>query len=380
MAQRQWRSDDTDPWLEGFGNGSDGDTYAVPANEGCSGTDVGTSVTLAAAGDFSDGDLVIIHQTRGSNYGHWELNKIVSGGGGTSLTMKYALTMTYTDSGASQAQMIELNQYSSFNPGSVTAPLWNHSDGGIIAFLCSGVATIDGALSANGRGLVGNTRNTRGNNLTFYQGESGTGAGAISNSANGMAGGGASTDAGNQASGGGGGGHKNSGSAGQVRNSSAGAGGGTGGTASLVTMVFGGGGGEGGAQDESATNSVAGARSGGIIFIAAKNIILTGTISVNGANGANVLNFRAGSGGGAGGSILLKAQTAVLGSGLGTSAAGTGGTGGDGLRGNGGNGSVGRIHLDYSSSYTGTTTPTLDVTKDSTIIPLGGGAGYANFI
>ena len=41
----------------------------------------------------------------------------------------------------------------------------------------------------------------------------------------------------------------------------------------------------------------------------------------------------------------------------------------------GGAGSVGRIHIDYSTSYTGTTTPTIDATLDTTIIARAGASG-----
>ena len=44
-----------------------------------------------------------------------------------------------------------------------------------------------------------------------------------------------------------------------------------------------------------------------------------------------------------------------------------GNTDDSGGRRDGGAGSVGRIHLDYSGSYTGTTSPTLNATLDTTI-------------
>jgi len=63
-------------------------------------------------------------------------------------------------------------------------------------------------------------------------------------------------------------------------------------------------------------------------------------------------------GSGAGGSILLKAQTATLGTAQITAAGGAGNN----------PGSIGRIHLDYYTSYTGTTTPTLDATQDNNLV------------
>ena len=63
----------------------------------------------------------------------------------------------------------------------------------------------------------------------------------------------------------------------------------------------------------------------------------------------------AGGGAGAGGSVLIKAQTATLGTNLIAALGGTGGTG----NGYGGSGGNGRIVLDYFNSYTGTANPSL---------------------
>ena len=69
----------------------------------------------------------------------------------------------------------------------------------------------------------------------------------------------------------------------------------------------------------------------------------------------------------------MKAQTATLGSGLITCPSASGGAAYSGITlPYGGASSTGRIHLDYSNSYTGTTNPTLDVTQDLTLIESGG--------
>lgn len=404
MAQRQFRSDDTDKWVYGYGDGGAGTSYAVPANEGCSGTSGTTSLTLAAAGSFSNGDLVLIHQTRGTGAGAWELNKITSGAGGTSLTMAHSITNTYTDSGASQAQIIELNQYNGLTLGNTTAPSWDGSKGGIIAFIDKGTTTISGTINISGGNASGATKGTgRGFNggaggpqsstSDGYRGEGINSAdGAQTYVKDGSAGGGGQrySDGWGGASGGGGG-NGAAGSAGSTANGSyyPGQGGDSAGTASLVTMDFGSGGG-GGAGDSYADSVGPGGGGGGgagILLIISKSLTITGSINLNGGAGglapytSATSRWNSNGGGGAGGSCLIKCQTATLGSNLITAAAGAGGNSGLAAQQTGGNGSVGRIHLDYKTSYTGTTTPTIDVTQDATLdYPATGGAFLYNFV
>ena len=62
-----------------FGNGSDG-TYTsgtIPTLtvRSCSGAISSSTITLTSAG-FTDGDVVLIHQTRGTGAGQWEINRI----------------------------------------------------------------------------------------------------------------------------------------------------------------------------------------------------------------------------------------------------------------------------------------------------------------
>lgn len=347
MAQRQWRSDDTDTWLEGFGDGSDGSTYSAPANAGCSGTSGTTSLTLDSASSFSDGDLVIIHQSRGSSTAAWELNKISSGGGTTSLTLAYDLTNTYTDSGASQAQIIEMKQYDGLTTGSQSASSWNGSQGGIIGWFDKGTCTINGTLSVNARGFRGGQGSGNSNVLGKQGGGYPNENFSNSASANGNGGGGGQTGANNGGAGGG------NGTAGQSYGG--GSGGASVGTASLINAHFGGGG--GGSSADSGTPT--GGSGGGIAFIFANDLTITGSIDLSGGNGGYASIPNVSSGGGAGGSCLLKCVTATLGSNLITASGGT--------QTNGGTGGVGRIHIDYSDSFTGTTSPAIDSTLDTTI-------------
>lgn len=388
MGQTQFRSDDTVKWWLAFGNGSDGDYSSVgnatdaPVDSSCSGTATSTSLSATNA-SFANGKPILIHQTRGTGAGNWELNQIDSYTAGT-ITLKKALQNTYTDSGASQAQVIQLKQYKSFTQNSghtLTAKAWNGDVGGIIAFLAKGTTTINGTISAVGRGFRGGYGSYQASNSHGTQAEgSGADRGTQSKSANGNGGGGGmreTSDGAINSGGGGGGGNSSSGS-----NGSSGTQGGTGGTAGggsgLTTSVFGGGGGGAGGKYENSGDDQKGANGAtgaGMVFIFSDNISITGSVNTNGSNGSTI-NNRGGSGGSAGGSVLLKCKTATLGTNKIVSSGSSGGSSGS-WGSPGGGGSVGRIHLDYSGSYTGTTSPTLDATLDPTI--KAGGADFFAF-
>lgn len=357
MGQTQFRSDDTVKWWLGFGDGSDGDYSSsgnatdAPVDSSCSGT-AGTKSLTATNASFAAGKPVLIHQTRGTGAGNWELNQIDSYVAGT-ITLKQNLQNTYTDSGDSQAQVIQLKQYNNFTQNSghtLTAKAWDGNVGGIIAFLAKGTVTIEGTISLSGKGARGGA--TTPSSSASYQGESYNAVGVQSQSANYGGGGG-----GNKWAPGGGGGFL-AGTQGGYDTGTKPATPASPGAGSLVTQFYYGSGGGGGSGDSGVS---AGAAGGGICLIICNALVVTGSLTVRGANSANA-TYRAG-GAGSGGAILLKAKTATLGTNLVLSTGGTGGT----AEGSGGDGGVGRIHLDYSVSYTGTTTPTLDATLDPTI-------------
>jgi hypothetical protein len=136
-----------------------------------------------------------------------------------------------------------------------------------------------------------------------------------------------------------------------------GGGGGTYGTAALTSLFFGSAGGGGGGTDKTGTSRTGG-DGGGIVFIIANTVTVSGSITSNGANGLDASTNKGGSGGGAGGSIMIQANTASLGTGL---VSATGGvysapTVYDGA-GGGGAGGVGRIRVE-ADTKTGTTNPT----------------------
>lgn len=385
MAQLQFRSDDTIKWLEGFGTGADGNgsintSTDAPIDSACTAT-AGTTSISATNASFATGQLIMVHKTRGSTttvVGTWELNKIASYTSGT-ITTTYALQNAYQNSGADCSQVLVMKQYNDLtinNAQTLTPKAWNATVGGIIAYFVKGTATVTGNIdvsgttgvtaagttfntaSTSGGGFIGGYGQQTGGAFQAIQGESTTGAGAAATAANGIGGGGGGGSA-SGSCGGGGGGHAGAGTDGTSAENTDGVGGGTGGVAALTTMVFGGAGGGAGSRDGVTQTVGAGASSGGIVLLIAKAITITGTIKSLGKGGGDGTRFADG-GSSAGGSVLIKAQTAVLGTALITA------TGGAAI-GNGGAGGVGRIHLDYKTSVTGTTNPALDSTQDATL-------------
>jgi len=382
MSQRQFRSDDSEKWLEGFGLGGSGTSYAVPANIACSATISTTTVTLVSASTFANGMLVLIHQTKGTGAGTWELNKIISGGGTTTLTMGYQTQNTYTNSGVtSNAQIIELKQYNSLTSGSITCPAWDGAQGGIIAWMDKGTSTINGTLTTVGKGFRASTeyKNQDGPAETDKGEGSGTDTfgtteGRTANGNGGGGGGSAGSDGGGNGSGGASGGSKTAGSDGYNAGYSTATGGEAvwGSYGSTVTL----GGGAGSRVSGSAGDAgSAGTNGSGLLFVFAKNIIVTGSITLNSTDGdltGDSSTYSSGAGGA--GSAMFWGETIALGTSLitanGGQAKGTSKFGGNG-------GIVAR----YSHSFTGTTSPTTDSTLDVTIRePSKGGAFLFNFV
>jgi hypothetical protein len=362
-----------------FGDAHDGDltissnTTFSTANASCSGS--GVSLTLGAASTFANGDVVLVYQSRGTGAGQWEVAKISSGGGTTSLVLTRSLQYTYTDSGASQAQVLTISQYNNVtvNTGVTwTTPEWDGNTGGILTFATRGTLTVTGTITSDSKGFVLGGLHTNGSNnaIPGYQAEGSAGAGQVESTVangNGGGGGGKNTGSGNSTGGGGGGGGGNS-----IAGSNGGGGTlnqpGTGGSAvssiDLVTIVMGGGGGCGSGYDNLVGGN--GGDGAGIIIIFASNITGTGTITLDGAVGTSSGNM-SGGGGGAGGSLLIISKTVTLTNLSVGASAGVGGTAGSGW-GMGGDGSVGAIAIHHSGTVTGTTTPTYSDTSDTTLV------------
>lgn len=330
-------------------------TYAT-----CTGTATQFSLTTALAA--STGDCILIIQSQGTGVGQWEINYVLADAGAT-LTLAYPLAYSYVTG----SQVILMPQYTGGTlSGAVISSDWNGSTNGIIALMCNDELTISGSLTP-GNGFRGAQQNTTTDN-DGYQGEGTLGAGntrAITTNGNGGGGGdgGSGLDF---SSGGGGGGNGAVGTQGQAGQQHAGGLGGLEvGNAALTNFCFGGGGSSGGMGRNSATYAAAGGNGAGGIFIFAKKLIVTGSFNLNGVAGTNGAGGNGGGGGGAGGSCLIKCQSAILGTNKITASGGAGGVAGG--TNNGGAGAAGRIHIDYSDTYSGTTTPTITATQDSTL-------------
>lgn len=349
------------PRFLGLGNGSDGvinlSSY-TPLSYSCSGSS--GSYSLTATGSFSAGQRLFIIQSRGSGVGNYEDNQVVSYSPGT-VSLLFPLEHTYTDSGASQAQVIIVKQASSVN-GSITVPAWNGDVGGVFVMACNGI--FNGSVNAYARGFMGGQSDP-------YDGKYGenhlapSGGGYQTdlygiNWGNGGGGGHGSncTDCTNEHGNGAGGGNGTPGGngtryPGDVWGGHDPYGGTTSGNANLTNMTFGGGGGGTGNVNNGALwfrhDAMEGANGGGIIVVYAGEIVSSALLNANGGEAREREDARMGYGGnGAGGSILVKARKVSIGS---SRILATGGTYGPG-----GYGGVGRIRIE-ACSLSGTTNP-----------------------
>jgi len=347
----------------GLGSGKNGvinlSSY-TPLKYSCSGSSGSTS--LSATGTFSAGDRLFIIQSRGTGVGNYEDNRVASYTSGT-VTLVHPLENTYTDSGASQAQVLVVKEASSVT-GSLTVSAWDGNVGGGFVMACSG--TFSGTVNANGKGYRAEAALTSANQIG-RQGEGHSAAGGTqSRSANGNGGGGGEGYSGSsRAGGGGGGGYAAAGSTGTQglsgdSQTEGGLGGSSVGQAELTSLFIGGSGGGGGAGTVGGGGEVSGkgGDGGGFIVVYSKNISNTAQLTANGGSGtAPTRDGLAGGGGGAGGSVLIKSVSTAIGTSKITASAGSGGPGSGAGPIAGGNGSVGRIRIE-SCSLSGTTSPT----------------------
>ena len=350
-----------------FGDGSGGDaTISSDPNTRATITASasGNTATLGSA-ILSNGDVFMAHQTQGSGAGTWEINKVVSGGGTTSVVCMKNFVNTF----GTGAQAIKIPMYSTATISSYIPTPWNGSVGGIDVICGSVAITGSGTITLTGKGFDGGNGASP-DGATAYQGESTTGAGGQATTQNGMGGGGSKKMAGDYCSGGGGGGHAAAGTIGVDGTggngaSLQGAAGGSGGSADLVTLVFGG---AGGGCAAGSGSGAAGGNSGGIMILVGKAVTLSdATINILGAAGATGGASSGGAGGGAGGAGLIMCQTATLGTNKFVATQGAAGAAGGANHGAGGAGSVGRIAVHHSGTVTGTTTPTFTDVSDPTL-------------
>lgn len=374
-----------------FGDGRDG-ALTVSSNttqsqtvKSCNGTSGTNTLNLASSG-FSNGDVVLIIQMRGTNSGVYEVNLVTSGGGTSTLTMSQQLQTTYDNTGANQAQVIKIPMYTTVTVNSGitwSAPSWNGSTGGLLIFVANVSATITGTISTDGGSASGLTGGTgggfygasahfqSGGGHAGYRGEGTGGVRDVVQDGNNGNGGGPGVVGAD--SGGGGGGN---GAAGTNGNYNVGGHGGYGGNATgssdLSTMTMGGGGGSGASDDSYGGPGGAGA---GIVIAIARSITITGFIKARGGNGAGYTGdpyySQACGGGGSGGSVLIMCGTGTLGSSLVLATGGAGGS--QSFAQSGGAGAVGRIAVHYSADLTGTTSPSFTQTFDGRLVEQLGG-------
>lgn len=234
------------------------------------------------------------------------------------------------------------------------------------------LVTVAGAVDARGAGLPGGRRTLTPNT---------TGESGASPAGQGTAGGAGGVGEGQQdgcpghGAGGGGAGHAEPGEQGSA--SCAGDGGPAFGDPLFSQLFLGPGGGAGG-TDDNHLNDPPGGRGGaggGVVVISAQTLTVGGSIDASGAPGEGDVtrpdedcntvdecwDYAGPGGGGAGGSILLSADSLSVGA---QSVTATGGAGGLGLEedaGDGGDGAAGRIVLHHGGTFEGTTTPSASI-------------------
>lgn len=303
----------------GNGDGRDG---APPAsgviNTYAACTATGGTKTVTSALSVSQGDMVLLHQSRtggagGATAGAWEIVIVDTPGAGS-----FTVTQNLDNSYISGAQAVKIPQYTGGEiTGTISAQAWDGSTGGIAWFVSTGPITGNGTINAKGKGFRGGQSISSNSPFTYgYYGESHIAYSTAfgSHAANYMGGGaGKSQDPNAQnGSGGGGGGGKTAGGDGWVPTGSPGGGvGGGGGYGSddNTIMLFGGGGGSGGSTTNSKASGKGGV-GGGIIGIFAPYIASTLIRDTRGDDGdpgtTDGSGISGGGGGGGGGPQIYK--------------------------------------------------------------------------
>jgi MYXO-CTERM domain-containing protein len=378
----------------GLGDGHDGplvvsslltvNPHAALAADAAGG---GLHLSTATVADFRAGDLVFVWQPLGlagavpqvgtssvdlhqSPIGRFELARLARVTG-TDLELTNPLVGAYPNG---LSQVVRVPEYTTVTiepSGAIVAPPWDGASGGVVAFLVSGILTVNGTISASGAGFRGGVAVN--DDATHFgcvptepsppwDAAKGEGVLAFVWSAT-------ATGQRNAVNGGGGGDCTNSGGAGGGNGGPGGTGGnswdgdrpvgGQGGAQIQLTFrdrfTFGGGGGAGQMNDQLGT---AGGSGGGLVWLRAASLAGTGTIAANGAMGpipnvyGNTPDYDGQGGGGAGGSISLRLTGAVACSVLMTARGATGISTpdtGHGLSGPGGGGGGGHVLFQAST-------------------------------
>lgn len=354
--------DGRDGAMPGSGNLDNTNGFGVGTLNGTVGATTVVVTNRHQVARINPGDVVLIHQTQGAGAGNWELNKAVSDftGSGT-FTLEEPLEHSYlTDSGSNKAQIMRVPQYSSCNVTGTVTPLaaWNGTWGGLFAVMCQETMSVGGMITADGYGFRGGIGSRKSDNVAGQQGESFSRPGSAC--ATGTActypndgGGGGGGERNGSSGGGGGAGHGSAGGVGTGGGLALGKGGSTYGDISIGRLYFGSGGGGGYGNGSDDARGGNGGRGGGILLIWAHHLTINGTIKSNGTAGSNSASYAGG--GASGGTVRLVVGSASLGTNRAQAIGGAGGTNSYGDR--GGNGGVGRIHVEYCDSVSGSSNP-----------------------
>lgn len=355
-------------------------TYAPVTSDVAAGArTLPVGAATGAASTFAVGDMVMIWQVgglaqseapsgagasldlgsvAGGAVGRYELARVKSFDG-TDVTLTKDTIYSYA---AGVTQLVLVPEYTTVSiaaAGGVTAPAWNGSVGGIVAFLATGAVTNDGVVSVAGKGFRGGVvlSNSGHSGCTALDGLSSAGGGArkgeggVTGVSTAGAASALNSGRGNRGPGGGGGNCHNAGGGGGGNFGPGGAGGnsydgnravgGSGGAALVFStsdhLMLGGGGGAG--DDNNARGSSGGA-GGGVLFLRAASAsggqYLADGLFVGGTGAGD------GQGGGGAGGTLAVAVTGALDCATMSANGGKGGNVGSG-HGGGGGGGGGRI-------------------------------------
>lgn len=341
----------------GYGSGSSGSTSFVYGN-------------VSGVNNIANGNRILILQTcDDGEYGYYEENEVVSGGGLTSgtWTLRYPLENTYYSYSSynnsppnpgiavaqRQCQVIKIVQYAGGTiSGTLTANHWNGRAYGIVPLWCSGALVISGAVSVNGgNGSFSRTDQLLGGAVGGFRGGKNSSDGSSAGHGEGYYG------EWNREQGENGGEHNYSGGGGKSYPHNGGGGGGGGGEngyqspspydpgragvgVSAISRLVPGGGGGGGHDDSQ--NAGSGGSGGGIIYIAARELTVTGYCYVKGGNGGGgtSASYGCGGGGGGGGTILINTEKLTVDSNALDARGGAGGVVVEHLGGAGGRGKI----------------------------------------
>ena len=199
-----------------FGDGKDGELIVasgqtvylddlVPFTGASGAIAVGQNILpVESTVGFSVGDLILVHQSRGSiAVGNWEFAYIDSISTGNLILKDGVQINYYEDGGNGQVQVQKVPQFTNCTieaTGKLTVRPWNGNTKGILTFLCKNTLSVDGTITASGVGYrahVMANNNDRAGNPTgsctgspTFQGEGTNGPLGIYRDPNGTGGGG----------------------------------------------------------------------------------------------------------------------------------------------------------------------------------------------